>query len=331
MTTLRAGVIGLGAMGRNHARILRSLPGVELIAAVEPDRNARAGANGVEVLTDVSELLKLVPDLCVLATPTVTHTSLGLLLAEARIPTLIEKPLAHDESSASVLVDAFEHNDVLACVGHIERFNPALQHLRDRLANEELGEIYQIFTRRQGPFPARISDVGVIYDLATHDIDLTSWVMGAAYGSVAAKVAYKSGRTVEDLVSVVAELVDGTVATHLVNWLSPMKERVVVVCGDRGCFVADTLTADLSFYENGTQPSKWETLATFRGVSEGNMTRFAIPKPEPLETELRAFVEAVRGEDSPIVTLRDGLMTVSVAEALRRSAQCGAMVKVGEQ
>lgn len=330
MTALRAGLIGLGMMGRNHMRVLRALPDVDLIAVVDADDGACRAADGVEFLADVDALLERKPDMCVLATPTATHEVLGTRLAEAGVPTLIEKPLAHDEKSAAALVEAFERNDVLGCVGHIERFNPALQNLRQRLADEALGEIYQVFTRRQGPFPARVSDVGVIFDLATHDIDLTAWAVNAHYGSVSARVAHKSGRTNEDLVSVVAELVDGTVVTHLVNWLSPMKERVVVVAGERGCLVADTLTADITLYENSSQPSEWGALAAFRGVAEGNMTRFAIPKPEPLHSELAAFAAAVRGEDSRVVTLRDGLTTVSVAEALRLSAQSGATVKVGE-
>jgi UDP-N-acetylglucosamine 3-dehydrogenase len=320
---LRAGLVGLGMMGRNHARVLRGLPGVELVGVSDPMGDPTGAAMGVTVHRSVEDLLAAGVDMCVVATPTATHEAVGLQLAEAGVAALIEKPVAQDGATAKRLVDAFETAGVLGCVGHIERYNPALQHLRTRLAEGELGDVYQVVTRRQGPFPARIADVGVIFDLATHDIDLTSWVTQRRYTAVAAHTAHRSGRHAEDLVSVVGLLTDGTVVNHLVNWLSPMKERVTVVTGERGCFVADTLTADLTYYENATQATQWDAVARFRGVAEGNMTRFAIPKPEPLITELTAFAAAVRGEDADVVTLRQGLATVQVAEAVRRSATTG--------
>ena len=207
-------------------------------------------------------------------------------------------------------------------MGHIERYNPALLALRDRLDQGELGEVFQISTRRQGPFPNRIADVGVVMDLATHDIDLTSWVARRSYASVSAFTAHKSGREHEDLLSVSGRLSDGTVVNHIVNWLSPLKERATVVTGDRGAFVADTLNADLTFFENGQVPTEWDAIARFRGVTEGNMTRYAIPKPEPLATELIAFRDAVLGEESAgIVSLSQGLATVTVAQACIQSAR----------
>lgn len=148
----------------------------------------------------------------------------------------------------------------------MERYNPALQSMRTRLAQGALGEVFQVVTRRQGPFPARIADVGVIFDLATHDIDLTAWVTGQEYLSVSARVAHRNGRTNEDLVSGIGQLTDGTVVTHLVNWLSPLKERVITVTGEKGCPVADTLTVDLTYYENGTVGSEWEAGGLPRGA-----------------------------------------------------------------
>jgi predicted dehydrogenase len=326
---LRAGLVGLGHMGRHHARVLRSLPGVELVATVDGREEVRASFPDIEVLDTLSQLLDRGVDLCVVATPTITHETIGLQLAEAGIPTLIEKPLAHDAKAAQSIVEAFERSGTLGCVGHIERFNPALQDMRRRLADGELGSLYQVVTRRQGPFPARITDAGVILDLATHDIDLTAWVTGGSYRSVSARTAHRSGRPHEDLVSAVAVLDTGLVVTHLVNWVSPFKERVTTVTGDLGSFVANTLTADLTLYKNGSQRAQWDRVAAFRGVVEGDMIRYAIPKPEPLVTELGNFVAAVRGEaDGQVVTLEEGLTTVRIAEALRDSAATGDSIRI---
>jgi predicted dehydrogenase len=326
---LRAGLVGFGYMGRNHARVLRSLPDVELVAAVDSREEVRLSSRDVEVLGGVDELLDRGIDLCVVASPTLTHLDVALQLAEAGIPSLIEKPLAHDAKAAQAIVEAFERAGVLGCVGHVERFNPALQDMRRRLAAGELGNLYQVVTRRQGPFPARIIDAGVIVDLATHDIDLTAWVTGSAYRSVSARTAHRSGRPHEDLVSAVAELSNGLVVTHLVNWLSPFKERITTVTGEHGSFVADTLTADLTFFKNGSQPAQWDRVAAFRGVAEGDVIRYAIPKPEPIMTELATFVAAVRGvPEGHIVTLEEGLATVRIAEALRDSAATGESIRM---
>ena len=326
MAKLRAGLIGLGMMGRHHARVLRSLEGVELVAVADPGGDHYGAADGMEVLPDVESLIAVGIDYCMVAVPTASHDEVGLTLAAAGIHTMIEKPLARDVAGARKLAEAFEQSGLVAAVGHIERYNPSLQSLRTRLEAGELGEVYQIITRRQGPFPSRIADVGVVKDLATHDIDLTAWVAQQPYKSVAAQTAHKSGREYEDLVAVTGLLADGTVTSHLVNWLSPMKERVTVVTGDRGTFVADTLNADLTFHANGIVPTEWDDIARFRGVTEGDVIRYAIAKPEPLRTEHEAFRDAVLGRQADIVTMRQGLATVAVAEAVIESARLGRSV-----
>jgi predicted dehydrogenase len=128
------------------------------------------------------------------------------------------------------------------------------------------------------------------------------------------------------MVTAVGELDGGIMVNHLVNWLSPFKERSTVVTGERGCFVADTLTADLTFYANGVAATEWEAIRAFRGVAEGDMTRFAIAKREPLLVEHERFRDAVLGKDAEIVTLREGLRTVQVAAAMLGSAESGETV-----
>ena len=327
--TLRAGLIGLGMMGRHHARVLGSLEGVELVAVADPGGDPHGIAGGRPVLSSVEELIAVGLDYCMVAVPTAFHEEVGVALAAAGVDAMVEKPLAADTASARRLATAFESAGLVGAVGHIERYNPALQEARRRLAAGDLGLVHQVATRRQGPFPARIADVGVVKDLATHDIDLTAWVTQQPFTSVMARTAHKSGREFEDLVSITGQLADGTVTSHLVNWLSPMKERLTVVTGEKGTFVADTLTADLTFYANGTIDTEWDAIAKFRGVSEGDVVRYAIAKPEPLRTEHEAFRDAVlglEGASARIVTMRQGLATVAVAEAAIRSAREGVVV-----
>jgi UDP-N-acetylglucosamine 3-dehydrogenase len=330
MPELRAGLIGLGMMGRNHLRVLHQLAGVRVVGVADPVGDGQRLPDGVTLTSSAEELVGLGLDICVVAAPTADHEPLGLLLADAGVHTLIEKPLAEDVAGAGRLTTAFEQAGLVGAVGHIERFNPALQSLRARLQRGELGDIYQLATRRVGPFPGRIRDVGVVKDLATHDVDLTAWVAGSDYASLAARVAHKSGREHEDLVAATGVLRDGTITNHLVNWLSPMKERLTVVTGERGTFVADTLSADLTFYANGEVATEWEAISRFRGVSEGDMVRFAIPKPEPLVVEHESFRDAVLGKDAEIVTMRQGMAAVEVATAMLRSAATGETIRLGD-
>lgn len=317
---LRVGLIGLGMMGKHHARVLREVDGLTLAAVADATGDQSGVAGALPVLGSVEELIDTGIDMAVCAVPTALHEDVAIALAEARVPTLIEKPIAHSVAAGQRVVDAFTRNDVLGAVGHIERYNPALQSLRERMANGDLGDIYQIATRRQGPFPARIADVGVVKDLATHDIDLTAWLAKSDYATVAAQVTNRSGRPHEDMVAATGRLANGTITNHLVNWLSPMKERVTVVTGDTGAFVADTLTADLTFYANGVLSTDWMSIATFRGVAEGDVTRFAIKKREPLRVEIEKFRDAVLGTSSDVVSLQEGLNTLRTAEELLHTA-----------
>lgn len=326
MSGLRAGLVGLGLMGRNHARILASLPEVEFVGVADPMATADELPPGVSAVADVEQLIALGIDYAVVATPTSLHLDVGGLLAGAGVHALMEKPLAGDFAAASALAVLFAEAGLIGAVGHIERYNPALREARRRILGGDLGEIYQVSTRRQSPFPARIADVGVVMDLATHDIDITSWVLDSDFRSVAAKTAHKSGRAHEDLVAFVGSLDGGLVSNHLVNWLTPVKDRTVTVTGERGTFAIDLLAADLTFCENGKVDSQWSDMARFRGVSEGDVVRYAIAKPEPLRTEHEQFRDAVLGKPADIVTMAEGARVVEVAAGVLQSAATGRTV-----
>lgn len=319
---LRVGVVGLGMMGRNHARVVHELPGVELVGIADPAGDVHGIARTAEVFETPAELIAHGLDAAVVAAPTADHLDVGLQLAEAGVHALVEKPLAESVVAAEQLRDAFSSADLVGAVGHIERFNPALQELKRRLRDGQVGEIFQIATRRVGPFPARIRDVGVVKDLATHDIDLTAWVADSTYATVNARTAHMTGREHEDLVAATGQLENGIVTNHLVNWLSPHKDRSVTVTGTLGAFVADTLTGDLTWFANADVPTEWSQMSVLRGVAEGDMVRYAFPRPEPLKTEHQAFYDAITGTegDVGIVTMNEAVRVVEVAEAILRSA-----------
>ena len=327
MAELRVGLLGVGMMGRHHARVLRELPGVDLVAIADPGGDPHGVAGDLAILPDVDAMIAAGIDMAVVAIPTRFHYDAAMKLAEAGVHTLVEKPIAQTVEQGREMTDAFAARGLVGAVGHIERFNPALQELRRRIAAGDVGEVYQIATRRQGPFPARIADVGVVKDLGSHDVDLTAWVAQSGYAAISAQTLHKSGREFEDMVLATGRLQNGVLVSHVVNWLSPMKERVTIVTGEFGAFVADTSTGDLTFFRNGTVATEWEAVSAFRGVSEGDMTRFAFAKREPLRVEHEAFRDAVLGERFDVVTMEEGLRTLEVVEGVIRSASTGDAVE----
>lgn len=314
---LRAGVLGLGMMGRNHSRVLAGLDGVEFVGVFDPSDSLPTQVHDRPVVRNLNELLEMGMDYAVVAAPTIYHLDMATRLADAGVHALIEKPIASTSVDARTLRDLFASRGLIGGVGHIERFNPALRAARERIADGLIGDIYQIATRRQGPFPGRIADVGVIKDLATHDIDLTAWVAQQDFVSVNARTAHRSGRPHEDMVIAVGTLSGGAITSHIVNWLTPFKERTTLITGEKGALLADTLTADLTHFKNGTIVNTWDQVSAFRGVSEGDSTRFALERKEPLLAEHEAFRDAVlSGQKEGIVTLEEGAKVVEIAERL---------------
>lgn len=328
---LRGAVLGLGMMGRHHARLLQTTPRVAFAGAVDPGGDQHGAVRDPAlVFTDLDGLLAAGPvDFAIVAVPTDEHLPTVRALAAAGVHALVEKPLAATEAQAREIIAAVGEAGIRAAVGHVERCNPALLELRRRVQAGELGEIFLIATERVGPFPARIRDVGVVKDLGTHDLDLVRWIGGAPVSRVAAETQHRMGRAHEDLVLATGRLTSDVAFNCVVDWLSPTKVRRTRVLGERGMLVADTLTADLTLYRNGDVASQWDATRALRGVSEGDMTRFALSRREPLLVELEAFCDLLEGHPSPgVVTLEEGLETVRAAEAVLRAAETGHTVEM---
>jgi predicted dehydrogenase len=318
---IKVAVIGVGAMGRNHARVCSELPNVELIGVADPDAQAAgvvAKRYGGRIYTNYTQLLdQQKPDAVIIAVPTLDHLTVALQVIQRKIHLLIEKPIAFSVDEGQQIITAAEQAGVQLMVGHIERFNPAVIALKAHLADGELGRVFQIDARRQGPFPARVKDVGVVIDLAVHDLDVMRYVSGAEVARVYAETEQRIHSTREDLLTSLIRLDDGTIGTLTINWLTPTKIRELYVTGECGMFRVDYLTQDLYFFENATAISgDWETLRVLRGVSEGRMIRHVVAKKEPLRAEQEAFLAAVRGEAPVAVTGRDGLKALELAQAV---------------
>lgn len=317
---LRAAVVGLGSMGANHVRVLNALPGVELVGVMDtaPDAVDRAtSGRTARGYSDVDALLGAErPDLVVVAAPTSLHHDIVLQALEAGAHVLVEKPIAANRAEGEEMIAAARARNLLLTVGHIERFNPAVRELKRRLGEGELGRIFQVRATRLGPFPARIRDVGVVVDLAPHDLDVMRYLLDSEPIRLYAETEQRIHTEHEDLFTGIVKFASGAIGLLEINWLTPTKVRTVSVTGERGMYVADYLTQDLVFYANPESGS----------VAEGEIIWRHIKREEPLVVELAEFAAAIRDGGPSPVDPHDALAALLLARAMVDAAQRGVMV-----
>ena len=326
---IRVGLAGLGSMGRNHLRVLSSMADCSLVAVADPvvaTLEAAVSSSGAQgfleplAMVEESDL-----DAIVIAAPTMAHVGLALAAIDRGIPVLVEKPLAATVDDAMRIVAASRAKGVPVQVGHVERFNPAVLELGRLLEAGALSTVYAIASRRAGPFPARIRDVGVTVDLATHDVDILSWIAGERPERVYAELAQRLHATHEDLLFGLLHFPSGTTGMLDVNWLTPAKRRQLVVTGEEGMFELDYLTQRLTFTKSADtlHPT---LIRGFAPTFEGDVAELPVAKTEPLAAELAAFLDVVRSGARPVVDVEDGLWAVAIANALLEAAAARAPV-----
>ncbi len=319
--TLKTAVIGVGSMGANHARVNWELPDVDLVAIVDGDENraqAVAKKYSTAAYSDYRKMLdEAKPDAVTLAVPTVMHHEIAIEILNRKIPLLIEKPIAFSEEEGQDIINTAKRNNTKLQIGHIERFNPAILALKELIRKDELGRIFQMEAHREGPFPARIGDVGVVIDLAVHDLDIMCFVSAQEVVHLYAETERHIHSKYEDLVAGLIRFSDGAIGTLAINWLTPTKIREFIVTGERGLAHCNYLTQDLIFYENPVaNTSEWENLRVLRGVKEGRMVKEVIAKKEPLRAEQEAFLNSIINNLPVEVSGEDGLRALKLAKAM---------------
>jgi UDP-N-acetylglucosamine 3-dehydrogenase len=305
---VRIAVIGVGSMGRNHARILAKMDGAHLVAVVDQSEATRkqvAAATGAVDVASVAEAIALGIDAAVVSVPTVHHYAVVRELIEAGIHVLVEKPIAATLEDAADLIRRAEARGVVLTVGHIERFNPAVRAMRDAIGEEP---IIAIAISRVGPFPPRINDVGIVIDLGVHDIDLVRWIGRSEIVEHQALLT-KSRGAHEDIAFLQFRLENGALAHINTNWLTPFKERKISVSTATRFIVCDLLLRTVNEYSGFTAE------ASISGLSPGSYVSRSLNVPfvEPLHAEDEAFLNAVRGKADVVITGFDGMRTLAVA------------------
>ena len=330
---LKVAVIGVGSIGQHHARVYSELPSVELVAIsdVSEEVGGRVGRKfNVPSYTNYEKLLaEHKPDAVSISVPTALHEEVATKAMMANCHVLIEKPIASTLEEGKRLIKLATERNLQLMVGHIVRFNPATQLLKQKLNAGDLGRIYQIVCRRIGPFPARIRDVGVVIDLAPHDLDLMRFLLDADPIHLFAEIKQNIHTDHEDMVLGMLHFSNGVKANLEINWLTPTKVREVIVLGERGMYRVDDLTQDLYFYENAQANNElWGGLKQLKGVSEGEMIRYNVQRQEPLKAELREFAEAIQNDHPVPVSGEDGLAALRLSLALIESGKTHQVIKL---
>jgi predicted dehydrogenase len=297
---LKVGVAGAGVMGRNHARVLADLRDFDLTHVFDADvvtAEGVAGAYGAVGVSTVEAFVTAGLDAAVVATPNRTHADIGVALLEKGVHVLIEKPIAATVADARRLIDAAAANKRVLMVGQVERFNPAVEAVKRAIADEK---VISIQITRVGPFPPRMGEVGVVIDLAVHDIDIIRHLTDSEIAEVQPQLARtKADR--EDTALLQFRLENGVIAHITTNWVTPYKTRTLQVATENKFVVADLMTRQVTEYFGQQPDGSYST----RGV-------MSWPN-EPLRKELEAFAQAIRTGEPPAVTGEDGLRNLEVA------------------
>jgi predicted dehydrogenase len=297
---LRVGVVGVGIMGSNHARVFADLPGVRLIGVADPDLKQRdfvSGALGCAGHADVKGLLADGVDAVTIAAPTHLHRDLAVACISQGVHVMVEKPIASSVEEGRAIIAAARHADVRLMVGHVERFNPAVEAIKEALRHED---ILSIAITRVGPFPPRMSNVGVVIDLAVHDIDLIRWLTDSEIVEVQPQVRSAVAER-EDIALLQFRTASGVLAHINTNWLTPFKARSITVATKNKYITGDLLTRQVTECF-GFQPD-----------GSYSMRHLSVGHSEPLRSELQAFCSAIRSGGEPAVTGEEGVEALEIA------------------
>jgi predicted dehydrogenase len=297
---IRIGVVGVGVMGSNHARVLAGLSGVQVVGVVDPDPAQRAlvnGALGCPAVKELDGLLKYDLDAVTIAAPTHLHREIALRCIARGIHVLVEKPIASTVEEGDDIIKAARRAGLTLMVGHVERFNPAVQAIKDAIRGED---ILSIAITRVGPFPPRMSNVGVVIDLAVHDIDLIRWFTDSDIVEVQPQLSNAVAER-EDIALLQFRTASGVLAHINTNWLTPFKARNVTIATRDKYVMGDLLTRQV------TECFGFQTDGSY------SMRHLSVGHDEPLRAELIAFINAVRDGKEPAVTGEQAVASLKIA------------------
>lgn len=314
MKKIGVAVIGAGFWGKNHARVFKELDETELIAVCDIDAEKAknlAKQFSVEAYVNIGKMLRRSDiEAVTICTWSTSLAKEALKALKAGKNVLVEKPMAANSKQAEKLLKTAEKEGLHLTVGFLMRFIPGIQYIKNSIEKRTIGELVCATAKRVSQWPERIGDVGVVKDLAIHDIDMMRYLFGGDPVAVYAKTGNMKHKKFEDYAHIMLTFEGGKNAFIESNWLTPYKTRVLVVTGSEAIAKLDYITQELMI-ENAK-----ETVQP------------RLPWQEPLKLELRHFVNCILGKEKPLVTGMDGFKAIKIAEAALKSSKTGKLVKL---
>ena len=305
---IRTGVIGVGSMGQNHARIYSEISNLVAVSDSNTVQGKKVAEKlGVRFFSNYKDMFEEV-DAISIAVPTFLHKEIAEEAMRAKVNILIEKPLSSNYNDAVSIFNKAKDSNVVISVGHIERFNNVIKYARRELRNKKWGEISTIIARRFSPFPTRINDVGVIFDLSIHDVDLINFLMNSSVESVYASGGYFQSQEHEDHVFISMNFSDGKIGVCETSWLSKVKVRELLIITNKFNIQIDLLSQSIIL--NGPYSESGENI---------DYNKIELENQESLKLELEDFLNAIINHEKPSVTLAEGLKAVEIVEKAKLS------------
>jgi len=325
--SMRVGVIGVGSMGQNHVRVLSEI--AKLIGIADPD--VRVGAEvsnrfSISYFINYRDLLKEKPDAVIIAAPTAKHHEIASAALNAGIHVLVEKPICSTTKQAEKLADLADKMGLILAVGHVERHNPVVGFAKRALDAGEYGQLITAATRRVSSLPERVKDVGVVMDLGIHDIDVMRYLVGSPVESVYALGGREKHDRFEDHANILMHFENGVNGFIEVNWLTPMKVRKLGLTCLKNFVELDYTSQSLTI--SSSTLMHLDSFNLYQTPFEYDIRQVSLQKREPLRLELDDFLAAIREKRQPLVSGRDAVETLRVAEAAIASQKKGAVVQI---
>jgi UDP-N-acetylglucosamine 3-dehydrogenase len=321
---IRTGVIGVGSMGQNHARVLKEISNLVAVADINEEQGRMVAERfGVPWFGDYHEMLGLV-DAAIIAVPTAFHREVTEEVAKASVHLLVEKPLADNAADAEAIVVSAEEGGIILAVGHIERHNPVVKYAKEAIESGEWGDVITMSSKRVSRYPARIKDVGVVFDLAIHDLDILCYLARSEVDSLFALGGNIEYSDKEDHVSIIMKFKNGIKGHCEASWLTPMKIRQLVLTCSEAYVVLDYMAQSVEIFHSEYGIIDESDLSKVKQLVDKKTPEIAID--EPLKLELLNFLEAVSQAQEveralPLVSGEEGLAIVRLAEASVKAIQ----------
>lgn len=321
MNDLQVAIIGAGYMGQNHARVLSSLPNVNVVAICDIDKSKTEKISRQYKIKSYLNFKSLLSredlNAVSICLPTSLHYSAAIQAVDKKIAVFIEKPICSSSKEAQVLIKKAKLKKTPIMVGHIERFNPVVNEIKQRIKSGELGKVLKIHTQRFSPPTGRAQDVSAITDLATHDIDIIQYILDDRAVRMYSETL-NSYHKKEDLMSALIRFKKGTIALIEVSWLHPTKIRQLTVLGENGMYVADYLTQELFFYRQNESLFR-NNVYPATTITRADVVKIAFQSKEPLQIELDSFIQSLTTHSKMAVTGEDGLEALVMTQKMIKS------------